>query len=401
MNAPQTGPANAITARYPELGTGPVSTEAVISPEYFEKEREKIFKKSWLNVGRIDQIPSPGDYMVRDLDILNTSLIIVQGQDSQVRAFHNACPHRGNKVAQGKGNTKGFACGFHGWTFNTEGSLVFVPDEEQFFDFDKGDFCLKAVNCETWNGFVFINVEEQPSETLLEWVGELDRQLDGYPFDDMVCLGEYRAEVKANWKVVIDAFQEAYHVAFVHRRTATGAYTSPETPYCKLSAVELYGRNRRGSVYANPDFTPSPSAAVAFKHGPTFIQAAQADLDKLPVGVNPERTPNWGFDINVIFPNFRFDPGQGFYFADNFLPISVDQTLYEIRLYMPRPRNAGEMISQENTRVLLRDIVREDLNTLETTQEALNTGVMDTIRFSDQEILCRHQYKVVDDIVNS
>ncbi|PWG73991.1 (2Fe-2S)-binding protein, partial [Enterococcus hirae] len=83
----------------------------------------------WLNVGRIEDIPDPGDYRVVDLDILQASLILVRGQDGVVRGFHNACTHRGNKVAEGSGNTKGFACGFHGWTFNTEGDLAFVPDE--------------------------------------------------------------------------------------------------------------------------------------------------------------------------------------------------------------------------------------------------------------------------------
>ncbi len=84
--------------RYPELGTGPVSIEPYISREYFERERELIFRKVWLNVGRVEQIPTPGDYFVKDLAVCNTSIVIVRGDDGKVNAFHNMCSHRGNPV---------------------------------------------------------------------------------------------------------------------------------------------------------------------------------------------------------------------------------------------------------------------------------------------------------------
>ncbi|MCG2634548.1 MAG: aromatic ring-hydroxylating dioxygenase subunit alpha [Gammaproteobacteria bacterium] len=401
MNAPGKGPRNAVTARYPNLGTGPISTEPNRSPEYFEKEREKIFKKSWLHMGREQEIPNQGDYIVKDVEVLNSSFIFVRGKDGQVRAFHNACPHRGNKVASGKGNTKGFACGFHGWTFDNQGALVFVPDEEQFFDFDKADFCLKPINCDTWQGFIFINADPEPSETLEQWIGEFVPGLEGYPFDNMVCAGRYGCYVDANWKIIVDAFQEGYHVAFVHARSIPDAFTGPANPFAHVSAVELYERNRRLSGYANPNHVPVPSEALAFKFGATLTQGSSADMSNLPIGVNPERVLEWCFDVNVIFPNFRFDPGQGWYFADTFWPISVDRSYYEIVLYMPAPTNAGEMVSQEYTRVLMRDAVREDLSTLESCQRAIMSGAMPTMTLSDMEVAIRHQYKVVDEIVNA
>ena len=99
MNAPDTakirGPENAVTLRYPELGTGPVSTLPNRSAEYFELEREKIFKRAWLNIGRDEDVPNIGDYTVVEIDILNASLIIVRGDDNVVRGFYNACPPSG------------------------------------------------------------------------------------------------------------------------------------------------------------------------------------------------------------------------------------------------------------------------------------------------------------------
>ena len=121
--------------KYPDVGTGPVSTEPHISPAFFDLERERIFKRHWLNMGRVEEIPNSGDYFVRELVICNLSILVVRGNDSVVRAFHNVCPHRGNTlVLNERGRCPGrFGCGFHSWAFTTEGKLAFVPDEENFF----------------------------------------------------------------------------------------------------------------------------------------------------------------------------------------------------------------------------------------------------------------------------
>src|SRR6516165_11153280 len=85
------------TEHYPELGTAPVSYEDSRSPEFYERERRAIFKRVWLNVGRVEQLPRVGSYFTKQLDVLNTSLIIVRDRDDRIRAFHNVCRHRGNR----------------------------------------------------------------------------------------------------------------------------------------------------------------------------------------------------------------------------------------------------------------------------------------------------------------
>ncbi|MGH7961130.1 MAG: aromatic ring-hydroxylating oxygenase subunit alpha [Candidatus Binatia bacterium] len=131
--------------QYPELGTDPIPIEPYISPEYFALERERIFRRVWLNVGREEEIPQPGDYLVKDLAVCNTSLLIVRGKDGTVRAFHNMCSHRGNKLVwNGRGSCQAFACKFHGWTYNAKGQLTFVPDEDNFFALDKREHGLSV-----------------------------------------------------------------------------------------------------------------------------------------------------------------------------------------------------------------------------------------------------------------
>ena len=110
-----------------------IPVEPNISAEYFEREREHIFKHVWLKVGRVEELPRPGDYLVRDLATLRTSLLIVRGADGVLRAFHNICRHRGNRLEKScAGSTKSFFCGFHGWTYDTNGQLVHIPQEADF-----------------------------------------------------------------------------------------------------------------------------------------------------------------------------------------------------------------------------------------------------------------------------
>ena len=171
--------------RCPEMGTEPVPVARVTDPEYFEQEREKIFKRAWLHMGRANDIPNKGDWFVQDISVAGTSLIIIRGQDDVVRAFHNICRHRGSKLAlEDKGNSAGvLRCRFHGWTYNTEGKLSFIPQEEKYYEPLCGKQNLLPVACDTWEGFIFINLDVEPKETLLEFLGTAADRFEGYPFD--------------------------------------------------------------------------------------------------------------------------------------------------------------------------------------------------------------------------
>src|SRR6187431_2886440 len=129
------------TEHYPELGTGPVSYEDSISPEHYELERDAIFRRTWLNVGRVEQLPKKGSYFTKELDSARTSVIVVRDTDGEVRAFHNICRHRGNKLVwndfpkeEVSGTCRQFTCKYHGWRYGLEGQLTFVQQEGEFFD---------------------------------------------------------------------------------------------------------------------------------------------------------------------------------------------------------------------------------------------------------------------------
>jgi len=389
------------TAKYPELGTDPVPIEPNISKDYFERERERVFKRSWLNVGRVEEIPQAGDYFVKELAIFKTSIVVVRRKDGAISGFHNVCRHRGNSLAQaGRGRAGSFICGFHGWTYDLTGKLVRVPDEEQFFDFEKSDYALKPVATDVWEGFVFMNIDHHPVETLQEWMGELYEQYLGYPLDKFTLVARYQANVNTNWKVFMDITQESYHVPHLHKRIVPDSNTSKGNPFCHLPSIRIFRRHRASSVYANPEHQPTPAEAVAYKHGMTVLEGA-AGNDSLHRSLNPDAIPNWAFDSNVIFPNLILHVGKEWYITYNFWPLAVDRTLLEYKFYMTPATSSGEKISQEFSRVLARDLLREDLSTLESVQAGLASGALRQMPLSDQEIMLRHSYKVVEDSIRA
>ena len=146
------------------LGTAPLSYENSISPEFYELEREAVFKRAWLNVGRVEQLKRKGGFFTKELGFARTSLIIVRGMDDQIRAFHNVCRHRGNKLVwtdhpaeETSGVCRQFSCKYHGWKYELDGRLSFILQEGEFFGIDKADFGLVPVHCDVWKGFVFVN----------------------------------------------------------------------------------------------------------------------------------------------------------------------------------------------------------------------------------------------------
>lgn len=386
-------------ARYPEMSTGPVPVEPYISAAYFERERAMIFRRMWLLAGRTEKLEKAGDYYVRAFEVLNTSLIVVRGSDDRVRAFHNVCRHRGTNVATGFGNCKYFTCKFHGWVYDTEGRIRHVADEPQFFNLDKAKLNLVEVHCEVWKGFVFVNFDEHPRETLREQLAEIGEQLEVFPFESMRVAGHWGATLNANWKLFIDAFQEGYHVATVHSSTINTYYTGKLNPYCRPSSVRLYKRNRALTIPFNPEFKLHRSEEFAVKLGEALSQG-EAGLGKLFPGTNPEEDDNFSFDINAIFPNFLLDTSIGFFFIHEFWPIDANTTRWQATMHFPPPANAGALIGQAQSLSLLRDAFREDIATSEGSQAGMRSGALKEINFSDPEITCRHLFDVVNGIVS-
>ena len=149
------------TEKY-KLDTDPVPCLGMTDEAFFEKEVEHIWKKQWIFAAKEHYIPNPGDFVVKELEFAKTSVIIIRGNDMKIRAFHNICSHRCNKVLWAdRGNAKLMKCEYHGWMYEPDGSLRTITDEKMFFGADKSKMGLTPVHLETWCGFIFIPVRKK------------------------------------------------------------------------------------------------------------------------------------------------------------------------------------------------------------------------------------------------
>jgi len=378
-----------------------IDVKSLLSKEHFEVEREKIFRRAWLPICHIDDVPERGSYFVFELPTFNMSLLVMRGQDDKVRVFHNACRHRGNKIARsGAGRARSLMCNFHGWVYSSEGALEVITDEHQFEKVDKADYGLVPVNSEVWENFVFINLDAHPRETLADWLGEefYGRYNNGY-FDLHENVATYSFVLNCNWHLGVNSFTEGYHTRFLHRNTARDyqggkANVERQRPY-----MELTKRHHRYSAPANPEHRILPMEAIAVKYGRKILPAFDNDYSMLPAGVNPGRSDNWAFDVVGFYPNFVFITGNHFRAEMTFWPIDEGRTLFVNRAYNYKTKNFGERLSRDYFRGRARDVVREDLNTLEAQQQMIMSGALSHVLLSKQEMALQHHYAVTADML--
>jgi phenylpropionate dioxygenase-like ring-hydroxylating dioxygenase large terminal subunit len=397
------------------LDTGPVSYEDSISPEHYELEREAIFKKTWLNVGRVEEIPKPGNYFTKELHVADTSLVVVRGMDGEVRAFYNVCRHRGNKLVwndfpneEVKGTCRQFTCKYHAWRYDLEGALTFVQQEEEFFDLDKADYGLRSVQCEVWEGFIWINLDDANTTSVRDYLGGFGTGLEGYPFGEMTQVFKYKAEVGSNWKLYIDAFAEFYHAPVLHAKQATaeesrklagigfeGLHYAVDGPHSMVSSW--------GGMAPPKDLAmvkPIEQVLRSGLFGPWDRPECITSLDELPPALNPARHKAWGVDSFVLFPNFMLLVwAPGWYLTYHYWPTAYNKHIFEGTLYFVPPKNATERVRQELAGVTFKEYALQDGNTLEATQKMIESRVINEFPLNDQEVLLRHLHTTAREYV--
>ena len=202
------------------------------NPEFFELEKEQIFKKNWLLVGHISDIPDPGNYLT--FDAVGERALIIRDENSNIHAFHNVCRHRGAKVVEhDQGNCpRALVCPFHGWSYHLDGSLRHVPRIETFPGLDKEKSGLVKLSLEIWLGFIFINFNENAESLASKMQPVIDKFLPYKPEEVKPLPGtRYRQIRPYNWKIIHDIDNEGYHVPIGHP-----------------SLQQLYGQNYRDEI---------------------------------------------------------------------------------------------------------------------------------------------------------
>jgi len=196
-----------------------VTTDRYSSREFHERERERLWMRVWQVAGRADELPEIGDW--KEYCIFDQSFLLVRGKDANIRGFVNACRHRGNVICEGKGHAARFTCPYHLWSYGLDGRLLAVPMPDfegsiEEFVGPKAALGLRQVRVECFAGFIFLNPDSK-APPLADFLGEATDLLAPYQLEEMIPFGlNVRESLECNWKVVMDAFQEGYHIHGVH-----------------------------------------------------------------------------------------------------------------------------------------------------------------------------------------
>ena len=186
------------------------------SQEFYDLEVKNLFKRVWNFFGHVDQVANPGDYIT--VDFVGVPLIIVHGNDGEIRAFANSCRHRGTPVADGAGNCRAFTCPYHGWVYDLDGALHSCFGMEKTTDFDKGTRGLIPLRLEIFGCFMFVNIDGN-AEPLIDYLGDFPEIMGSYGLENLKLVRKLEHAVDCNWKVHIENAMEEYHLPMVHQAT--------------------------------------------------------------------------------------------------------------------------------------------------------------------------------------
>ncbi len=335
---------------------------------FFEAEKEHLWPRVWQMACRLEEIPEVGDYV--EYTILDKSVIVVRGKQG-VKAFKNACRHRGVRLANGPGNcgASGFVCPFHGWRWNAEGDCSFVFGRKVFSEevLDQAEIDLEPVRIDFWAGCAFINFDEN-ARPLRETLGPIAQRLDARNADKLKMDWWCATVLPTNWKLAMEAFQEGYHVMQTHPQLhdlgpGAGAIYGPDgdgwAPNLDLDARETVGKfidfyKRTGSgmdgmlhkteaesleKLRDLDVPDDPAEAAA-----TFIAKAYEQVEQdarergAPIFNVPRVFAEEKFKaVDYIFPHFFLLPMISAMSSYRIRPLTPETCLFEIWSLVLRP----------------------------------------------------------------
>ena len=317
------------------------------APAPFAEEKERIFARSWQVVGHRDQVMSPGDYFTTEL--VGEPLLIVRGADGKLRSFYNVCRHRAGPPAEGCGSRKLFRCGYHGWTYSLDGSLISATEIEGVEGFRPEDFALAPVRVEEWFNFIFVNLDDN-ARPLRESLGELPQQAPTFQFEGMKLFQRRTYQMNCNWKTYVDNYLEGYHLPSVHpglnRELDYNAYVvEPHAEYVR-------------------QFSPI-RGAQAGDAAPRRYAEARGDLTT---------------DYFWIFPNWMLNCYPDNVSLNIVLPIAPERSLAIFEWYLPEEDHSSPAAKAS---VEFSDQIQvEDVGICETVQKNLRSRSYSRGRFS-------------------
>jgi Rieske 2Fe-2S family protein len=203
-----------------------LARERYVAADWFEREQEAIHWTDWFCVGRVEEIPEPADFVVAD--VTGESIIVTRTRSGRLAGHYNLCRHRGSRLVAAAGRphqeavgpsgrfSGSIQCPYHSWTYSLDGALRAAPFLEEGADLDKGDLPLHPVAVDTWGGFVFVSLTPEAAPPFAPGRAVADRTLAAYPLSELRTGARLVYSVAANWKAIVENYNECYHCGPVH-----------------------------------------------------------------------------------------------------------------------------------------------------------------------------------------
>lgn len=223
------------TADLPFEDSITLPAQAYTSPDFFDWEVENVFRKEWLCLAHVSQIPEVGDFL--NVDMLGEPLLVIRDKSGDVHVHSRVCPHRGMDImppgfghdghhpAEARdgesdcGHTRLLLCPYHSWTFELDGKLKACAEMQEARGFNRDEWGLKTYRSEVWNGFVFVNLDGDAPISVAEQYAGLGKHLERWNLADMELVFAREWDCPFNWKVLTENFMESYHHAGAHSKT--------------------------------------------------------------------------------------------------------------------------------------------------------------------------------------
>ena len=355
----------------PDIALGRYTDQA-----FYELEIERLFKRTWMYAGHESELAAAGSYKL--CDVAGAPVLLVRGDDGEVRAFYNACRHRGAPVVRSQsGTARLLVCQFHSWSYDLTGQLVRVPDERDFVGLCPQQRGLPPVRCERWGGWWFVNLDAD-AMPLLDWLEPLPTLMADIARSPLRVIDVKHVDLACNWKILAEGFLEVYHARTVHPTSVAPTLDTRGT------VISLFDHGHQNML--------SPVKPGTRGDG----REALPTLAHLPAMMQEHIQPAHGIFPNVITPL----DARGFPFLV-FWPTAVDRTRLEI-VWFAAAWGEGEQPGKDIWRRRLERfdaVMDEDYLNLEPIQRSMEQAAHGGQVLNFQERRIWHVHAWIDKVI--
>lgn len=380
LSDPVRPPEALLEESYRFLGDDDIPYAVYTSDDYAREEDTKMWGSTWQWACHVDHLPKAGRYFVYDVG--SHSALIVRTESGAIKAFYNACMHRGTQLkAPGSlGLSKELRCPFHGWRWSLDGEFIELPCAWDFPHVTPESHRLPELPVDVWEGFVFVNFD-QNAGPLHEYLGVLPRHWAGWGLGERYIETHVRKRLPCNWKAAAEAFLEAYHVRETHSSGALGDEVTTQYDVFEPNISRFIHTTSMPSPLRQPQPTEEEIFNRATQRrgtAPATLPEGMRARDYFAKLVQEDFGRRYGRDFShlsqsmtvdsieyFVFPNAFFFPGLQLSMIYRFRPDpdSVDHSYFDLVMMRPRPLEGKTPAPPE--------VVEIDIDTSYSTAEGL------------------------------